>query len=362
LQFSFSRSQAQKAAEEALILLKNDNFLPLDRKSLKRIAIIGPNADNEDALLGGWSGGAGAHPRSHFITLVDGLHEAFQGEVIYEKGCGIVDGETGNLTAAIEAVNSADAAFVVIGDRTAFAGETHSTATLGLYGGQMDLLDAVIATKKKFTLVVLSTKPLVLPKSVRDAASAIIWQFSPGMLGGLAFANVLAGVVNPSGKLPLSIPYHIGQLPVYYNQIKGQHGPHYVDLPHTPRWAFGYGRSYTKFMYLGACLDRDIYGKEDVITVTISLKSEGPYNGPEIVQLYVADLVTSVTWANQELKAFQRVQVNVDDVVTVVLRMNDSECSIVNVDAIRVVEPGDFEIRIGRASNKIMFTLPFTIA
>jgi beta-glucosidase len=229
-------------------------------------------------------------------------------------------------------------------------------------GNQEALLEEIADLEIPFIIDIMSSKPVILPDRVIDAASVIFQQFSPGMLGGLAFANALAGVVNPSGRLPISIPYHTGQLPVYYNQIKGQHGQKYVDLPQDPRWAFGYGRSYSKFEYHDASLDKAIYGKEDLITLTMAVKNSGPYNGTEIVQIYVADLVTSVTWATQELKAFRRVQINVDEDVKLVFTVKASDCSIVNAEGFRVVEPGDFEIRIGRASNKIVFALPFTIA
>jgi beta-glucosidase len=229
-------------------------------------------------------------------------------------------------------------------------------------GNQESLLEAIAYLHIPFIIDIMSSKPMVLPDHVIGRASAIIQQFSPGMLGGLAFANVLSGLVNPSGKLTISIPYHVGQIPVYYNQIKGHHGRKYVDLPEEPRWPFGYGLSYSKYAYIHASLDRDIYGKEDTIYLTIAVKNEGPYDGIEIVQVYVADLVTSVMWPDQELKAFRRIHLKNNEEVKVVIEIKARDCSIVNAKGKRVVEPGDFEIRIGRASNDIVYRLPFAIA
>jgi beta-glucosidase len=352
----FSLSQAQKLAEESLVLLKNDGLLPLDRNALKKVAVVGPNADDAAQQLGDWCGG---QPRQNTITIVDGFKEAF-GNVEYQKGCGIEPGETGDLKAAINAINSADTSVIVIGDRRRYIGEGKSTATVELQGGQHELLDAVIATKKKFVLIVLSQKPLVIPETVINAASAIICQFCPGNMGGRAAARVIFGEVNPSGRLSISIPRHVGQQPCYYYQFPCRHGG-YVDMPLAPQWSFGYGLGYSQIDYLSAKLDKSTYSQGEDIHVTITIKNSGKYEADEVVQVYASVLVASVTWVNQQLKGFKRQKVQPGETheIGIVIPVND--LWIINAQEQRVVEPGAFQIHVSKASNDAKFTLPFKV-
>jgi beta-glucosidase len=353
----FSRSQNQKLAEESLVLLKNDGLLPLDKSKLKRIAVVGPNADHVGQQLGDW---AGSQPRDLTITIVDGMKEDFSGVTDYEKGCGIESGETGNLTAALEAINAADAAFVVIGDRLPFYGEHKSTATLDLQGGQIEMLNAIVATKKKFTLIVISSKPLVIPQNIRDGASAIIWQFCPGNFGGRAVTRAIFGEVNPSGRLPISIPSFVGQQPCYYYKFRYWHGG-YADYSMDPVWSFGYGLGYSTIDYVTAKLDKTTYSVGEDIHVSITVKNSGSMDADEVIQIYIADLVTSVTWVDHQLKGFKRQTIKAGESVTIDIVVSTNDCWLINANEEQAVEAGAFEARVGKASNDIKFKLGFTI-
>jgi beta-glucosidase len=295
------------------------------------------------------------------VTILDAFRERFSGKLSYARGAAIV-GNDDSLQTAVDYVSQSDLAIVVIGDRPEFTGERKSTATLELQGGQKQLLAEILKTGKDFVLVVISSKPLVLDQSVVDAASAIIWQFSPGMLGGLAAARAIFGDFNPSGRLPISIPRHVGQLPVYYQPYAGTHGSEYADCPFEPRWSFGYGLGYSGVTYDGASIDGTVFKISDEIKVTIKLRNTGNRDAVEVVQVYVSDLLTSVTWVNQELKGFARVKIPAGESLTVQISIKAADLSIVDANAVRVVEPGDFELRIGKASNNIQFVIPFTIA
>ena len=361
-----NRAKALKAAEEAIVMVKNDGALPVAQSAIKTIAVLGPNADHTIAQNGDWSLGSvqvqDEHPRECTITVLDGIKAMFpNSNIIYEKGAAIDEGEEYDLNKAIEAAKSADMVIVVVGDRPALWGEGHSTATLELLGTQKELLTAIAGLKKKFIVNVLASKALLIPDEVIEAANAIFYQFCPGMLGGKAFAEVLVGDVNPSGRLPVSIPYHVGQLPIFYNEVRGQHGNEYADMVEAARWPFGYGLSYSTFRYTSAKLDKKTYTKDDDITVTLTVSNRGSYDGACVVQFYVYDMVTSATWAVQELKEFRRVWLKKGESQQISVTIKASDCSIVNAAGQRVVEPGQFELRVSDSATNYYHKLKFTI-
>jgi beta-glucosidase len=366
------RALALRAAQESLILLKNDGYLPVTTSKIKKIAVLGPNADHAQAQLGDWVLGSGqvyplgypdmVQPPENTTTVLDGITAAFPGVgVVYEAGAVIEPTDKANLQNAITAASSADLVICVIGDRMIYIGENKSTATLEPQGTQLQLLQSIANVKKPFIIDLIASKPLILPQSIIDAASAIIAQFSPGNLGGKAFAQAITGDINPSGKLTISIPRHVGQIPVFYNIIRGQHGDSYADLTFSPQWAFGHGLSYSKFVYSGAILDKSVYRATDELTVTLSVKNQGPYDGSEVIQIYIYDLVTSGTWPVQELKAYKKVFLQGGETQKVVIKLKASELSVVTPAGVRVVEPGDFELRVAQASDKILYKFPFRI-
>jgi len=348
-----------QAARQSLVLLQNNGILPLNSKQLKSIAVIGPNADDDLSQLGDWSLGspqhppeAGKHPRKKTTTMLDGIRAlAPRGLVVrYEQGCSIVDHNLSGLPVAVAAAQASDMVVAVVGDTLDFIGETQSTATLELQGGQIALLEALEKTGKPIVLVLVNSKPLVLPVSAKRAA-AIIEVFNSGMEGGQAVAEALFGLLNPSGKLTISIPVHVGQQPVFYSQVRGQHGDRYADLTQEPLFPFGHGLSYTTYNYSNLRLVSSSLTSGDTARVLVDVENVGKHEGVEIVQVYVSDLVTSATWVNKALKGFARVQLAPGEKKTVQLDLPWRSFEIVNAQGQNVVEPGEFEILVGPSSR-----------
>jgi len=394
-----------EVAREAVALLKNDGSLPFNVAGAKRIAVVGPLADDAQTQLGDWAGSSGqinwmpdGHPREMITTVLDGFKQlAPEGcEVVYSRGANIVDlvpdpeGEfypdgqprpkigvsakidRALLDEAVENARKSDLIVAVVGDVIQAIGEGCSTATLELLGGQNALIDALSnvarETGKPFVVVLVSSKPQVLPASVigtngvivdetpAEGTSALLWAPSPGMKGGQAIAEIILGETEPSGRLPITFPRHAGQLPVYYNQIRGQHGNRYADLTQNPAFAFGEGLSYTTFEYGDPTItnvpESGIFAETDTVHAEITLTNTGDRKGTEVVQLYIGDIVTSYSWTDRELKAFQRVELEPGKSKTVAFDIPVSDCTIVDSEANRIVEPGEFEVLIGRSSRR----------
>ena len=348
-----------EAARQSLVLLQNDGLLPLDASKLKTMAVIGPNADDDLQQLGDWSLGAsqhppeaGKHPREATSTVLDGIRaRAPEGLTVrYERGCSIVDDDLSGLPLAVEAARAADVVVAVVGDHLDFVGETRSTATLELQGGQIALLDALAATGRPLVVVLINSKPLVLPPAAKNAA-AIIELFNPGMEGGRALAEALFGLLNPSGKLTISFPVHVGQQPVFYSQVRGQHGSRYADLTQDPLFPFGHGLSYTRYAYTNLRLASSSLTAGQQATVIVDVENVGDREGVEIVQVYVSDVVTSVTWVNKALKGFARVALAPGEKKTVQVDLPWEAFRIVNAQGEYVVEPGEFDILVGPSSR-----------
>ena len=394
-----------EVAREAVALLKNNGSLPFNAAGAKRIAVVGPLADDAQTQLGDWAGSSGqinwmpdGHPREMITTVLDGFKQLSpEGcEVVYSRGANIVDlvpdpegefypdgqprpkiGVSAKLDRALldEAVENArqsDLIVAVVGDVIQAIGEGCSTATLELLGGQNALIDALSnvarETGKPFVVVLVSSKPQVLPASVigtngvivdetpAEGTSALLWAPSPGMKGGQAIAEIILGETEPSGRLPITFPRHAGQLPVYYNQIRGQHGNRYADLTQNPAFAFGEGLSYTTFEYGEPTVtnvpESGMFAETDTVHAEITLTNTGDRKGTEVVQLYIGDIVTSYSWTDRELKAFQRVELEPGESETVAFDIPVSDCTIVDSEANRSVEPGEFEVLIGHSSRR----------
>ena len=346
-------------ARQSLVLLQNNGLLPLDPAQVKTIAVIGPNADDDLQQLGDWSLGAwqhpkeaGKHPREKTTTVLDGIRALAPAgcEVRHERGCSITDDDRSGIPAAVRAAQSADVVVAVVGDHLEFIGETKSTATLELQGGQVALLDALESTGKPMIVVLVNSKPLVLPPSAKHAA-AIFEGFNPGMQGGRALAEALFGQLNPSGKLTISIPVHVGQQPVFYSQVRGQHGDCYADLTQEPLFPFGHGLSYTHYHYSNPRLAAPTLARGASAAVSVDVENTGPRAGDEIVQVYVSDVVTSATWVNKALKGFARVHLEPGEKKTVTIHLPWEAFQIVNAAGQPVVEPGAFEILVGPSSR-----------
>ncbi|NLF30312.1 MAG: beta-glucosidase [Planctomycetes bacterium] len=345
-----------QAARESIVLLRNSGLLPLATETLKKVAVIGPNADDTVAQLGDWSlgtgqAGQGAHPRQSITTVLDGLRGRLEGtaEVVYARGCNVVDDDTGGIDEAVRTATGADVAIVVVGDQKPFIGEARSTATLELQGAQQALLEAVHATGTPMVVVLLASKPLAV-EWIDGHAAAVLVAFNPGMAGGQAVAEILCGDVNPSGKLPISFARHVGQQPVYYNQLPGQHGTKYADLTQEPLYRFGKGLSYTTFAYGNLRLARKTIAPGEPVAFTFDVANTGGRDGVEIVQVYLRDRITSVTWPLKTLKAHRRVAVKAGRTETVSFTLDHDALALVDADGRWVVEPGEFELLVGASS------------
>ncbi|TDL45091.1 glycoside hydrolase family 3 N-terminal domain-containing protein [Microbacterium oleivorans] len=367
-----------EVARRSLVLLRNDGTLPL-APDTRRIAVVGPLADAAQTQLGDWAGASGqvdwmpeGHPRGQITTVLDGLRELADGAVEHARGAEILrltddpagvfpDGQprppivvpsepdAAQIAEAVALAERSDVAIAVVGDRIELVGEGRSTATLELVGGQRALLDALAATGTPLVVVLMASKPLILPESVREAS--VIWVANPGMQGGRAIAEVLLGEIEPSGRLPISFARHAGQQPTYYNQIRGQHGDRYADLTQQPAFAFGDGLSYTTVEYGDAEIMTPVVSVVDTIRARITLRNTGDRPAHEIVQVYVRDTVTSVSWADKELKTYRHVDLAAGAGATVEIDLPASDCTIVDAGGRRIVEPGEFELLIGPSSR-----------
>ncbi|HTH12981.1 MAG TPA: glycoside hydrolase family 3 C-terminal domain-containing protein, partial [Spirochaetia bacterium] len=305
-----------------------------------KIAVIGPNADNPLAQLGDWSLGSGQmvgpsgtdHPRSTVVTIRDGIIKRLP------PGWALTSRE------------EADVIIVVVGDQLSHIGEGKSTATLELQGGQQELVDEVAGSGKLWVGVLVNSKPLVLPRSLLEAP-ALLEAFNPGMEGGTAVAEALFGDLNPSGKLTISFPRHAGQLPVFYNAVRGQHGDRYADLTQEPAFSFGFGLGYSPLALGSPTLVPPRISREGEAEISLTVTNRGGRGGIEVVQVYVEDEVTSATWARRELKAWARVAVPAQGQRTVTLHLQAKDLWIVDSVGRKVVEPGRFRVLVGTSSR-----------
>lgn len=369
----------------SLVLLENDGVLPIAAESsvIKKIAVVGPNANDHQYQLGDWAGNSGqagwmpdGHNVEQITTVFEGLRDlAPEGWTVeYARGANVVtleddpagqffpDGQPRPQVAVPAPVDqqlhdealalAADADYVVavVGDAIPLVGEGRSTATLNLLGGQEKLLEELAALGKPMIVVLLASKPLVLPASGLGA-NAVVWAANPGMRGGQALAELLFGQIEPSGRLPITFARHVGQQPTYYNQIRGQHGDRYADLTQDPQWAFGYGLSYTTVEYSGLVLSATELRVEDTISATVTLTNTGTRPALETVQGYVSDVVTSVSWTDKELKGFTQVLVGPGESVEARIEIPVADCTIVDASGHRVVESGEFELLVGPSSR-----------
>ena len=397
------RALTRKVAGETMVLLKNDPvegvgaLLPLASKA-KKVALIGPMADNQRDILGAWTGG---DPK-YAITLRKALSERLGDSLLYSHGCGLLSGQdevtlnkvnfggsvaaTGGTNAipddaktiadAVETAKQGDLAILALGESANWMeGEAASRVHLGFTGAQENLLEAVVATGKPVILVVMAGRPLVL-KWAAEHVPAILEAWSPGMEGGHAIADVLFGDVNPSGKLPASLPRAVGQEPLYYAQMPTGRPAVNVDLSHMPNdspskflsryvdeensalFPFGWGLSYTRFSYSKPTVSRETVPLKEVLSsphapvvkVGVDVRNTGSVAGTEVVQMYIRNTAASVEQPVRELKGFARVQLAPGESKHVEFPLGFDELNFYNVDVKRTVEPTTYKIWVGGSS------------
>lgn len=363
---------AKTAAEQSVILLKNENqTLPFTDK-IKTLAVIGPMADAPYEQMGTWVFDG---EKEHTQTPLTAIKEMYgdRVKVLFEKGLDYSrDKNTAGIARAVNAARQADAVVVFVGEESILSGEAHSLANLNLQGAQSQLIKELAATGKPVVTVVMAGRQLVIADEVK-VSDAMLYSFHPGTMGGPAIADILFGKVNPSGKTPVTFPRMSGQVPIYYAQHKtgrpanptemlideipveaGQTSvgcrSFYLDAGNSPLFPFGYGLSYTTFEYSNLSLASDKLTAQDTLSISFTLKNTGKYDGTEVVQLYVQDKVGSVTRPVKELKRFQRVTLKAGESTQVSLSLPVSELAFWGYDMNYTVEPGDFTLWVGTNS------------
>ena len=363
---------AKTAAEQSVILLKNENqTLPFTDK-IKTLAIIGPMADAPYEQMGTWVFDG---EKEHTQTPLTAIKEMYgdKVKVLFEKGLEYSrDKNTAGIARAVSAARQADAVVVFVGEESILSGEAHSLANLNLQGAQSQLIKELAATGKPVVTVVMAGRQLVIADEVK-VSDAMLYSFHPGTMGGPAIADILFGKVNPSGKTPVTFPRMSGQVPIYYAQHKtgrpanptemlideipveaGQTSvgcrSFYLDAGNSPLFPFGYGLSYTTFEYSNLSLASDKLTAQDTLSISFTLKNTGKYDGTEVVQLYVQDKVGSVTRPVKELKRFLRVTLKAGESTQVSLSLPVSELAFWGYDMNYTVEPGDFTLWVGTNS------------
>lgn len=352
------RQAALEVARRAMVLLKNEGgLLPLSPQ-MRRLALIGPLADDKAAPLGCWSCVGRAEDVE---TVLEGIRAIWPGEIRHVQGCEIA-GEAEEIEAAVQAAQRAEVAVLVLGESAAMSGEAHCRAHLGLPGKQEALLQAVQATGTPTVVVLLSGRPLAVPW-LAEHVPAILQAWHGGIRAGRAVAEILFGQVNPSGKLAATFPRTEGQLPVYYahkstgrpasagtQQFQERFRSSYLDELNAPLFPFGHGLSYTTFAYSDLVVETPEVAPDGTLVVSATVVNRGDYAGEEVVQLYVRDLVGSVTRPVKELKGFQRVALEPGQSQRVRFQVPAHWLGFHGPEMAYVVEPGDFQVWIGPSS------------
>ncbi len=353
---------AQRSAEESAILLKNDGVLPLKADAVRSILVTGPMADAPHDQLGTW---AFDGDKTHTVTPLKALQERFPGKVTYVPGLRYSREKRNAFQDVVAAARRADVVLVFLGEEAILSGEAHALADLNFKGSQSELLAALMATGKPVVATVMAGRPLTVERDLPNC-DAMLYSFHPGTMGGPALANLLFGDVNPSGKTPVTFLRTVGQAPLYYShnmtgrpyngetllddigmeagQTSLGNTSYYLDYGAYPLFPFGYGLSYTTFGYSGIALDKAVYGKDDDITVSLTLVNTGDCDGTEVVQVYVRDLVGSITRPVKELKAFDRVALKAGESKNLTFRIPVSDLAFYGLDGVKKVEPGDFQL------------------
>lgn len=372
---------AKKVADESAILLENKgNILPLNLQKYKSIAVVGPNSNQ--AVLGDYAWTKGDTKEA--VSLLEGLQKAIGNKVSihHAEGCDWWSQDKSHIAEAVEAVQHSDLAIVAIGTRSTYlgrapkystAGEGFDLSSLELPGVQEELLKEIKKTGKPMVVVFIAGKPLAMPW-VKENADAVLVQWYAGEQQGNTLADILTGKINPSGKLNVSFPRSTGNTPCFYNHfVTDREEPfdqpgtpeepkgHYIFDRPDPLWNFGYGKSYTTYSYEDCTLSDTLLTANDTLRVTVTIKNSGERDGKEVVQLYVRDKVSSVATPIQQLKAFKKVFVKSGNSRQVELTLPISELALYNAKLEEVVEPGEFEIQIGAASDDIRFKKQITV-
>lgn len=360
-------------AKKSIVLLKNDNnLLPL-KKSGQKIALIGALANDKTSPLGNWRIAADDNSA---VSVLEGLQKYNGNQLTYKKGADVAIGTTlfvketkinttdkSEFAAAIEAAKNADVVVMVLGEHGLQSGEGRSRSEIGLPGVQQELLEEVYKVNPNIVLVLTNGRPLAIPWAAKNIPAIVeAWQL--GTQSGNAIAEVLYGDYNPSGKLPVTFPRSVGQLPLYYNHMStgrpSTNDPesvfwtHYIDEKTSPQFPFGYGLSYSKFVYSNIQVNQKSFTKDGIITVSVEIKNNSNVKGKEVIQLYIQDLFGSITRPVKELKDFKMIELNPYETKTVTFKITEKTIEFFTANKIWEAEKGDFKVYIGGNSQEVL--------
>jgi beta-glucosidase len=351
-----ARRLARQAAARSMVLLRNEGaVLPL-RKDLKTIAVVGPLADDRQAVLGSWSGDG---RKEDAVTVLAGIRAAVSPatRVVHVKGCEVDGGGADGIGPAVEAARAADAVVLVVGESAEMSGEAASRSVLDLPGRQMDLVRAVHAAGRPTVVVLVNGRPLTIGW-IAENVPAVLETWQGGTEAGHATADVLFGDVNPGAKLPVTFPRSVGQVPIYYAHKATGRPPSaekwtskYLDLPVTPQFPFGHGLSYTTFELSALKLGAERVGAGDAVKVEVTVKNTGTRAGDEVVQVYVTDVAASVTRPVKQLRGFERVRLEPGASKLVSFTLGPADLGLLDARMSWVVEPGEFRVTVGNSSE-----------
>ncbi|MCK9203102.1 MAG: beta-glucosidase BglX [Bacteroidales bacterium] len=355
---------ARKMVTESCVLLKNDKqTLPIPA-GVGSIAVIGPLADSKGDMLGGWSA-AGEWEKC--ITLLEGIRNKVNGKipVVFEKGCNVNDADKSGFEKALDVANHADYVILALGEDREMSGEAASRSGLNLPGVQEELAEMIINTGKPIVVVLFNGRPLTLTR-LNEIAPAILESWFGGTQAGNGIADILFGDINPSGKLTMTFPKNVGQIPLFYNSKNTgrpfnpekpdeKYVSRYLDVDNDPLYPFGYGLSYTSFTYSG--LEATLSG--DTVNIRAHVTNTGDRDGEEVVQLYVHDKIGAITRPVKELKGFQKILVPKGKTRTITFILTRDDLAFYHPDLKKYWEPGEFIIQIGSNSKETISTSIF---
>jgi len=348
---------AREISAESFVLLKNEReTLPID-KNVKKIAVVGALADDKANTLDWWAGDAKAEDS---ITVLQGIKDKLgaNAKIRFEKGCELNCDSDKDFDKAVDAAKDADFTILVVGETRDISGEAASRTNLDLPGRQLDLVKSIHQTGKPYAVVLKNGRPLTI-NWVAENSPAILETWHSGTMGGAAIADVLFGDANPSGKLPVTFPRNVGQIPIYYNALptgrpfeaQNRYTSKYIDAPNTPLYPFGFGLSYTKFNISNLRLDKTRINRNENIKVSVDIENIGKRDGAEVVQLYIRDLAASVSRPVKELKGFRRINLNAGEKRTIEFVLTAKDLSFINQQMKSAVEDGDFKVFVGNSSE-----------
>lgn len=351
-----NRAAARDIAAKSFVLLKNDNNLLPAPKNAASIAVIGGLAESKEDILGSWNGD-GKIPDA--VSVLEGIKNKIgAAKVTYSKGCDANCTDAAGFSDAVAKAKAADFTVLVVGESAAMSGEAASRTSLDLPGKQLELVKAIHATGKPYAVVLMNGRPLTI-NWLAENSPAILETWFGGTEGGNAVADVLFGDVNPAGKLPITFPRSVGQIPIFYNMSNtgrpmdpaNRYSSKYIDSPNTPLYPFGYGLSYTKFALSNLRLSAVNIKPNGSVKVTVDVENVGDRDGTEVVQLYIRDVVASVTRPVRELKGFERVTLKSREKKSVTFTLTAAELGFYNSQKKFVVEPGEFKVWAAQSSE-----------